>query len=74
MIGYLLQCGSDDEMWQHTVWDPKLSIATVRIQQLLSNHLYICNITAFNPRGFGIHSDSVELQTYGEYQLEKCCQ
>jgi len=67
VIGYLLQCISNDDTWQHTVWDPKLSIATVRIQQLLTNHLYICNITAFNSAGFGIHSNSVELQIYGEH-------
>ena len=70
VIGYLLQCdgGShDDHTWQHTVWDPRLSMATVPAYQFLTSVQYNCTITAFNPMGFGLHSDIIHLQIHGKH-------
>ena len=70
VIGYLLQCNGgshDDYTWQHTVWDPRLSMATVRAHQFLTTTQYNCTIAAFNPMGFGLNSDLVHLQIHGEH-------
>ena len=69
LMGYLLQCNDilHGNTWQYTIWDPQLSIAIVQTQQFLINRQYSCSITAFNPVGFGIHSDAVQLQINGEH-------
>lgn len=70
VIGYLLQCdggSQDDCTWQHTVWDPMLSMATMPSYQLLTAVQYNCTITAFNQMGFGFQSDIASLQIHGEY-------
>lgn len=66
VIGYSLQCGSYDHTWQHTVWNPNSSMTTIRTQQFLNTQQYNCSITAFNPVSFGVQSDKVQLQIYGE--------
>ena len=65
--GYLLQChGShDNHTWEYTVWDPRLSMATVPAYQFPTAQQYSCNITAFNPMGFGLRSNSAQLQLHG---------
>ena len=65
--GYLLQCNASHHKWQYTVWGSTLSIATVQIQQFLTNQQYNCTIAVFNPVGFGLHSDPVQLQIHGEH-------
>ena len=70
VIGYLLQCDGDCHdncTWQHTVWDPMLSMATVPSYQLLTAVQYNCTIMAFNQMGFGLHGDTVPLQIHGEH-------
>ena len=68
VLGYLLQCdGEHDTTWQYTIWNATLSMATVNMQHLqLNTQPYSCYIVAFNSVGFGIRSNSVQLQIYGE--------
>ena len=71
--GYVLQCNASDHTWQHTVWGPMSSIATVRIQQFLTSRQYNCTIAVVNPVGFGLHSNPVQLQVHGEHYNSVSC-